>query len=143
MIHIRSKENCSGGCWRVAPTIIPYFLKSLRKSNYCKPLKSLSHMNPSIQKIQALLPSLPQKDAKIADKLLSERKFEDLLEIIDSDIYLVRRDQLKETPKEEYVNISLESLLQLRSELSEYMSYLVLPEDDLDDLGCQYFEDYE
>lgn len=100
-------------------------------------------MNPSIQKIQALLPSLPQKDAKIADKFLSERKFEDLLEIIDSDIYLVRRDQLKETPKEEYVNISLENLLQLRSELSEYMSYLVLPEDDLDDLGYQYFEDYE
>ena len=100
-------------------------------------------MNPSIQKIRALLPSLPQKDAKIADKFLSERKFEDLLEIIDSDIYLVRRDQLKETPKEEYVNISLENLLQLRSELSEYMSYLVLPEDDLDDLGYQYFEDYE
>lgn len=89
------------------------------------------------------MPHLPQKDAKIADKLLSERKFEDLLEIIDSDIYLVRKDQLKETPKEEYVNISLEKLLQLRSELSEYMSYLVLPEDDLDDLGCQYFEDYE
>lgn len=143
MIHIRSKENCSGGCWRVAPTIIPYFLKSLRKSNYCKPLKSLSHMNPSIQKIQALVPNLPKKDVKIAQKLLAERQFESLMEIIDSDIYLVRRDQLKETPKEEYVNISLESLLQLRSELSEYMSYLVLPEDDLDDLGCQYFEDYE
>ena len=90
-----------------------------------------------------MLPSLPQKDAKIADKLLSERKFEDLSEIIDSDIYLVRKDQLKETHKEEYVNISLENLLQLRLELSEYMSCLVLPEDDLDDLGCQYFEDYE
>jgi len=76
---------------------------------------------------------------KLAGKLLSERKFEQLLEIIDSDIYLVRRDQLKETPKEEYVNISLEKLLQLRSELSEYMSYLVLPEDELDDLGCQYY----
>lgn len=100
-------------------------------------------MNPSIQKIRALLPSLPQKDAKIADKFLSERKFEDLLEIIDSDIYLVRKNQLKETPKEEYINISLENLLQLRSELLEYMSYLILPEDDLDDLGYQYFEDYE
>ena len=100
-------------------------------------------MKPSIQKIQTLLPSLPQKDVKIANKLLSERKFESLLEIIDSDIYLVRKDQLKETPKEEYVNINLENLLQLRSELSEYMSYLVLPDDELDDLGCQYFEDYE
>lgn len=50
---------------------------------------------------------------------------------------------MKETPKEEYVNINLEKILQLRSELSEYMSYLVLPDDELDDLGCQYFEDYE
>lgn len=90
------------------------------------------------------MPHLPQKDAKLAGKLLSERKFEQLLEIIDSDIYLVRRDQLKETPKEEYVNISLEKLLQLRSELSEYMSYLVLPDDDIDDLclGGPYYEDY-
>lgn len=100
-------------------------------------------MNPSIQKIQALLSHLPQKDVNLAGKLLSERKFESLLEIIDSDIYLVRRNQLKETPKEEYENISLEKLLQLRSELSEYMSYLVLPEDELDDLGYQYFEEYE
>ena len=50
---------------------------------------------------------------------------------------------MKETPREEYANINLEKLLQLRSELSEYMSYLVLPEDDLDDLDSQYFEDYE
>ena len=100
-------------------------------------------MNPSIQKIQKLLPHLPQKDVKLASKLLKERKFESLLEIIDSDIYLVKKNQLKEVPKEEYLNINLEKLLQLRSELSEYMSYLVLPEDELNDLGCQYFEDYE
>ena len=122
---------------------IPYFLRSTHKNNYCKPLKSLSHMNPSIKKIEALLPYLPQKDVNLAGKFLSERKFESLLEIIDSDIYLVRRDQLKETPKEEYANISLENLLQLRSELSEYMSYLVLPEDELNDLECNCFEDYE
>ncbi len=143
MIHTHSRESYLGGCWRITSTTTPYFLKSFQKSNYSKQLKSLSHMNPSVKKIQALVPSLPQKDAVIADKLLSERKFESLLELIDSDIYLVRKDQLKETPKEEYVNISLEKLLQLRSELSEYMSYLVLPEDDLDDLGCQYFESYE
>lgn len=65
------------------------------------------------------------------------------MEIIDSDIYLIRKDQLKETPKEEYKNISLEGLLQLRSELSEYMSYLVIPDDDLDNLDYKYFKDYE
>ena len=89
------------------------------------------------------MPHLPQKDVNLAGKLLSERKFESLLEIIDSDIYLVRRHQLSETPKDEYKNINLEKLLQLRSELSEYMSYLVFPEDESDDLGYQYFEEYE
>lgn len=83
------------------------------------------------------------KDISIANKLLSERKFESLLEIVDSDIYLVKKNQTKDDPNEEYLDIDLEELLRLRSELSEYMSYLVLPEDDLDDLGCQYFEDYD
>lgn len=100
-------------------------------------------MKPSIQKIRALIPSLPEKDAKIADKLLSERKFDDLLEIVNSDIYLVREEQSKETPKEKYANIDLESLLNLRFELTDYMSYLILPDDNLDDLGYPYFEDYE
>jgi len=99
-------------------------------------------MKPSIHKIRALIPYLPQKDAKIADKLINERKFMDLLEIVDSDIYLARRD-LRETLDDESLEINLERILQLRSELSEYMSYLVLPEEDLDDLGCQYFEDYD
>lgn len=62
------------------------------------------------------------------------------MEIVDSDIYLVRREQAKETPKEDYANVSLEKILQIRAELSEYMSYLVLPGDDEDD---GYFDDYE
>lgn len=96
----------------------------------------------SIQKIQALVPNLPKKDVKIAQKLLAERQFESLMEIIDSDIYLVRQNQLKETPKEEYKNISMEKLLQLRSELSEYMSYLILPDEEYDDpIGGQYYDD--
>ena len=65
------------------------------------------------------------------------------MEIVNSDIYLVKEEQLKETPKEKYANIDLESLLNLRLELTDYMSYLILPDDNLDDLGCQYFEDYE
>lgn len=88
-----------------------------------------------------MLPNLPKKDIPLALKLLSERKFQSLMEIVDSDIYLVRKDQLKETPKEEYVNISLEKLIQLRSVLSEYMSYLVLPEDE-DELDG-YYDEYD
>lgn len=63
------------------------------------------------------------------------------MEIVDSDIYLVNRDKKSETPKEEYVNISIDNLLDLKTALQEYMSYLVLPEGyDEDD---KYFDDYE
>lgn len=62
------------------------------------------------------------------------------MEIIDSDIYLVRKEQAKEIPKEEYASVNLEEILQIRAELSEYMSYLVLPGDDGD---TECYDDYE
>ena len=88
-----------------------------------------------------MLQCLPQRDIQLANKFLNDRSFKSLLEIVDSDIYLVRKNLAKEVPDEEYVDIDLDSLLQLRSDISEYMSYLVLPEED--DLGYQFFEDYE
>lgn len=62
------------------------------------------------------------------------------MEIVDSDIYLVNRNNKSETPKEEYLNVSIDNLLDLKTALQEYMSYLVLPEDNEDD---EYLEDYE
>ena len=99
-------------------------------------------MESAIQVLQRLIHNLPQKDIAIANKFLNERKFEDLLEIVNSDIYLVKKHQKKEPIKEEYASINLESIIQLKSELLDYMSYLMLPEDDLKDPD-EYYEDYE
>lgn len=98
-------------------------------------------MNPSIQEIKKMIPSLPARDIKIAEKLLEERKFQSLLELINSDIYLVNKDQAKEEPKDEYKDINIDHLLMLKSSVIEYMSYLVLPDED--DLDTEYFDDYD
>lgn len=96
-------------------------------------------MKPSISKIKKLLSSLPEDDLPLAAKLLEKREFENLMEIVDSDIYLVREEQLKEVPRDKYKSINPEDLLELKMELSSYIACLV-PEDDyienlyLDDL---------
>lgn len=101
-------------------------------------------MKPSIQKIQKLIPQLPNRDIKIAYKLLDSRNFESLLELVNSDIYLVKKNQDAEVIKEEYRNIDLDSIIQLKLDLTDYMSYLDIPsEDNLDDMDYQYFEDYD
>lgn len=93
-------------------------------------------MSQPLNKIKELICSLPKKDIPIAEDFLNNRKFNSLMELIDSDIYLIRRDQRKEDPKEEYIDIDLNNIILLKGELTQYMSYL-FPEDlvnDLDDI---------
>lgn len=99
-------------------------------------------MSPSISKIRDMLSSLPKKDIPIAENFLDNRKFEDLLDIINSDIYLVRNNQKKEFPNKKYEGISLDDLYELKLKVSEYMSYLTIPEDNSNS-EYQYFEDYD
>lgn len=97
-------------------------------------------MKPLIERIQSMLFNLPEKDIKLSHKLLEAREFKSLMEIIDSDIYLVRRNQGNENPNEDYL-IDLEPLLELKNILTDYMSYLVL-DDISDDLEYPY-DDYD
>ena len=75
-----------------------------------------------------LLPALPEKDFKICSKYLENRRFQDILEIVESDIYKLRKtfgdtegDYLKQ-------EADAEDLESLRYALIEYISYI-----DLDD----------
>lgn len=92
---------------------------------------------PSIEKIQTLLVNLPERDIELSQKLLKDREFTSLMEIIDSDIYLVRKNLNKETPNKEFM-VSAEALLELKNALTDYMSYLILDDDDLEYLCDDY-----
>ena len=59
-------------------------------------------------------------------------EFDKLLEIVESDIYLVQQNSTLENPKEKFLNIDLEKLYELKVAIEEYMSFLEVP-DNSDD----------
>ena len=90
-------------------------------------------MSTPVEKITNLIQYLPYKDIKIAEKFLKTRQFENLKEIVDSDIYKVIKDRKKEESIQKYIHIDLDALYSLQSELS---AYLLL-------LGINNEEDYD
>lgn len=87
-------------------------------------------MEQPLSKIRRLSKSLPESDIKFAEKYITSREFDKLLEIVESDIYLVQQNELAEKPKEKFSNINLEDLLELKAAVEEYISYIYIPDDD-------------
>lgn len=86
-------------------------------------------MEQPLKRIKRLVKYLPEHDIKYANKYIESRQFDKLLEIVESDIYLVSQNELLTHPKEEYTNISIKELMDLKDAIEEYMSYLVLDND--------------
>ena len=84
-------------------------------------------MEQPLDKIRRLSRSLPKSDIKFAEKYIANREFDKLLEIVESDIYLVQQNESLEHPNEKFVNIDLEELFDLRNAVDEYMSFLEVP----------------
>lgn len=90
-------------------------------------------MEQPLNRIRRLSKSLPTKDSELAVKFIESREFDKLLEIVESDIYLVQKNETLEHPKEKFANIDLEELLELRSAIEEYISFLEVPDNSDDD----------
>lgn len=76
-----------------------------------------------LQRLNSLVKSFPEKDRELMQKMLDERKFEDLWELVKSSIYMVRKD------KDKY-EADLTDMTVLKSELSSYMDQLGLEDDE-------------
>ena len=85
-------------------------------------------MEQLLDKIKRLSKSQPEGDIKFAEKYIKSREFDKLLEIVESDIYMVQQNKSLEHPKEKFANINLEELLRLRVAVDEYMSFLEIPD---------------
>ena len=83
----------------------------------------------TVQRLNSLVKSFPEKDRKLMQKLLDERKFEDLWELVKSSIYMVRKY------KDRY-EADLTDMTVFKSELSSYMDQSGLG-------GDEEFEDEE
>lgn len=85
-----------------------------------------------IEKIQNLLKSLPDKDIKLAESLLKQRKLEDLWELVCSDIYKVK------TNEEKYQDVDISDMDILKLELVSYLDQL-----GIDVTSSEFIDSYD
>ena len=97
-----------------------------------------------IDRIEALIPSLPEGDAKLAHKFLNSRDFESLQLLVDSSLVRVKKGLSKESPKEEYLKADLGQMRKLKLEVDTYCEALELPEQEeyADFNSEEYNQDY-
>ena len=97
-----------------------------------------------IDRIKALIPSLPEGDVKLAHKFLNSRDFESLPLLVDSSLVRVKKGLSKESPKEEYLRADLGEMRKLKLEVDTYCEALELPEqEEYEDFSSkEYNQDY-
>lgn len=97
-----------------------------------------------IDRIKALIPSLPEGDAKLAHKFLNSRDFESLQLLVDSSLVRVKKGLSKENPKEEYLKADLGEMRKLKSEIDTYCeAFELLKQEEYEDFSSEEFnEDY-
>lgn len=97
-----------------------------------------------IDRIKALIPSLPGGDVKFAHRYLNSRDFESLQLLVDSSLVRVKKGLSKESPKEEYLKADLEEMRKLKSEVDTYCRALELTEqEEYEDFSSEeYNQDY-
>lgn len=89
-------------------------------------------MQSPIHRIKSLLRHLPGKDAQIGEFLLEKKDFEGLKMLVDSALYLARKNQSKEIIPDKYKDIDTISLTKLKSEVDNYYTLInnILGEED-------------
>lgn len=103
----------------------------------------MSNREP-IDRIKALVSSLPEGDARLAHEFLNSRDFESLQLLVDSSLVRVKKGLSKESPKEEYLKADLRQMRELKLEVDTYCEALELPEqEEYEDFNSEeYNQDY-
>ena len=98
----------------------------------------------SIERIKNLISSLPKKDVDLGYKFLEKRDFGSLNDLVSSAVYKVKKNLRTSNPKEEYVNLDMDSLEKLQYEVQDYYSqFEPFTENELDDFTNMFLEDGE
>ena len=90
-----------------------------------------------IERMRKLLNNLPKSDITLGEQFIQSRNFESLKDLVDSAIYKVRKNIKSENPKQEYLDVDLTELSNLKAEVDVYLTQLEVPsngwEEDLED----------
>lgn len=90
----------------------------------------------AVERMRKLLNNLPKSDQTLGEQFLQCRDFESLKDLVDSAIYMVRkhrarRDEAGETPpKQEYLEVDLAELNNLKAEVDLYLTQLEIPSNE-------------
>lgn len=97
-----------------------------------------------IDRIEALVSSLPEGDARLAHEFLNSRDFESPQLLVDSSLVRVKKGRSKESPKEEYLKANLGEMRKLKLEVDTYCEALELPKQEgYEDFSSEeYNQDY-
>ena len=87
-------------------------------------------MSKTLKNIKNFINYLPSKDVKLAFKFLEQRDFDKLKELVDSALVRTKRNLRTDNPKQEYLNVDLDSLNILKAEVDIYVFQLNLPEQE-------------
>jgi hypothetical protein len=113
---------------------LSYLDEIVNKNCYFFEVHSVAQIDHTIQiikemritdRIKALIPELPEKDQKLADKFFLARDFRSLWEIAHSCIILAQKSKDKESKKGAiYKDLDLDKLQTLETEVSNYLTIL-------------------
>lgn len=103
----------------------------------------------AVERMRKLLYSLPKSDIALGEQFIQSRDFKSLKDLVDSAIYKVRKHKARKDeevpPKQEYLDVDLTELSNLKAEVDVYLTQLEVPsnewEEDLED-DYDYGEEY-
>lgn len=93
------------------------FFEVRTKKELLEALRIIRMESPQVQRIRKLIPSLPEKDIPIGNKLLEARNWEELQNLVSSAIVKIERATSKGDDR--YANIDLPSLYDLQASIPD------------------------
>ena len=84
-----------------------------------------------IERMQRLVPSLPLRDRDFAEKFITERRFQDLYDLIKSDI--VKFDRLSEEERLKKTDVNIDGMNDFLAEVISYLDIIGWDEEIIDD----------
>lgn len=84
----------------------------------------------TLRNITELSVNLPLRDVELAQEFIKKRDFTSLKELVSSAIIIVKRNLRTENPKPEYLELDLDKMQQLESEIDFYLEQMRFDEDE-------------
>ena len=92
--------------------------------------------------MRKLLNSLPKSDITLGEQFIQSRDFESLKDLVDSAIFKTRKNIKSENPKQEYLDVDLTELSNLKAEADVYLTQLEVPSNEWEeDIEEEYYDE--